>query len=140
MRKVASDRLRKRLEALGIKEDPVEPEKELSAEEMHERLKQRKYLRYNPEKGEVNMEESLISAEAGKALVESVQELLSQGKKNVTVNMEKSELIDGYGIGRLFACDDQIKQKDGTLEIAGSQDFVRDVIGILRLDELFKVS
>ena len=53
-------------------------------------------------------------------LVTAVRELLSQGERNILLNLEKIERVDSSGLGEIFACHKRLEEVGGELKVCGS--------------------
>jgi anti-sigma B factor antagonist len=72
-------------------------------------------------------------------LRERIIELVERGRYNVIVDLEAVTFMDSTGLGILVGCLKRIKEKDGSLVLAGPQRPVMRVLTITGLARVFPI-
>jgi anti-sigma B factor antagonist len=65
---------------------------------------------------------------------------LEQGRATVVVDLSKTEYVDSAGLGTLVLLNKEARAAGGCLVLAGLSDHVRDLLRLVRLDEVFTIA
>src|SRR5918999_4424588 len=69
-----------------------------------------------------------------------VRTQLEQGRVTVVVDLSKTEYVDSAGLGTLVLLNKEARAAGGCLVLAGLSDHVRDLLRLVRLDEVFTIA
>src|SRR3982750_2459064 len=64
---------------------------------------------------------------------------LEQGRTTVVVDLSRTEYVDSAGLGTLVLLNKEARAAGGCLVLAGLSDHVRDLLRLVRLDEVFVI-
>ena len=64
---------------------------------------------------------------------------LEQGRATVVVDLSRTEYVDSAGLGTLVLLNKEARAAGGCLVLAGLSDHVRDLLRLVRLDEVFTI-
>jgi len=87
----------------------------------------------------VEIEDKLMTEEHINMLTGAVKELLEQNIKDIVVDLSKIKRINSSGLGSLISVYTTAKNKDGNLKIGGLNEFVKNVLNITKLIEVFEI-
>ena len=87
----------------------------------------------------VEIEDKLMTEEHISMLTGAVKELLDQNIKESVVDLSKIKRINSSGLGSLISVYTTVKNKDGNLKIGGLNEFVKNVLNITKLIEVFEI-
>jgi anti-sigma B factor antagonist len=68
-----------------------------------------------------------------------VRAQLDQGRSTVVVDLSRTEYVDSAGLGTLVLLNKEARAAGGCLVLAGLSDHVRDLLRLVRLDEVFTI-
>lgn len=69
-----------------------------------------------------------------------VRAQLEQGHATVVVDLSRTEYVDSAGLGTLVLLNKEARALGGCLVLAGLSDHVRDLLRLVRLDEVFTIA
>ncbi len=69
-----------------------------------------------------------------------VRAQLEQGRLTVIVDLSRTEYVDSAGLGTLVLLNKEARAAGGCLVLAGLSDHVRDLLRLVRLDEVFTIA
>jgi anti-sigma B factor antagonist len=69
-----------------------------------------------------------------------VRAQLEQGRATVVVDLSRTEYVDSAGLGTLVLLNREARAVGGCLVLAGLSEHVRDLLRLLRLDEVFTIA
>jgi anti-sigma B factor antagonist len=69
-----------------------------------------------------------------------VRAQLEQGRATVVVDLSRTEYVDSAGLGTLVLLNKEARAAGGCLVLAGLSDHVRDLLRLVRLDEVFTIT
>jgi anti-sigma B factor antagonist len=69
-----------------------------------------------------------------------VRSQLEQGRATVIVDLSRTEYVDSAGLGTLVLLNKEARAAGGCLVLAGLSDHVRDLLRLVRLDEVFTIA
>ena len=69
-----------------------------------------------------------------------VRAQLEQGRATVIVDLSRTEYVDSSGLGTLVLLNKEARAAGGCLVLAGLSDHVRDLLRLVRLDEVFTIA
>ena len=69
-----------------------------------------------------------------------VQAELEQGRGTVVVDLSRTEYVDSAGLGTLVLLNKAARATGGRLVLAGLNDHVRDLLRLVRLDQVLTVA
>lgn len=93
----------------------------------------------NGEKGYIIINEDLDSEASGEALRTAFNSLYEQGVRTIVLDMDKVEIVNSYGIGKVLMCYKRLKANNGTLMVKPLNGFVKETFELLMLDKLLPV-
>jgi anti-sigma B factor antagonist len=73
-------------------------------------------------------------------LRQRVRAELEQGRATVVVDLSRTEYVDSAGLGTLVLLNKEARAAGGSLVLAGLSDHVRDLLRLVRLDEVFTIA
>jgi anti-sigma B factor antagonist len=73
-------------------------------------------------------------------LRQRVRAQLEQGRGTVVVDLSRTEYVDSAGLGTLVLLNKEARAAGGCLVLAGLSDHVRDLLRLVRLDEVFTIA
>lgn len=65
---------------------------------------------------------------------------LEQGRSTVIVDLANTDYIDSAGLGTLVLLNKEARAAGGCLVLAGLNEHVRDLLRLVRLDEVFTIA
>ena len=68
-----------------------------------------------------------------------VRSELEQGRATVVVDLSGTDYVDSAGLGTLVLLNKEARAAGGCLVLAGLSDHVRDLLRLVRLDEVFSI-
>jgi anti-sigma B factor antagonist len=71
---------------------------------------------------------------------ERVRAQLEQGRPTVVVDLSRTEYVDSAGLGTLVLLNKEARAAGGCLVLAGLSEHVRDLLRLVRLDEVFTIA
>jgi anti-sigma B factor antagonist len=69
-----------------------------------------------------------------------VRAQLEQGRATVVIDLSRTEYVDSAGLGTLVLLNKEARAAGGCLVLAGLSDHVRDLLRLVRLDEVFTIT
>jgi anti-sigma B factor antagonist len=69
-----------------------------------------------------------------------VRTQLEQGRVTVVIDLSRTEYVDSAGLGTLVLLNKEARAVGGCLVLAGLSDHVRDLLRLVRLDEVFTIT
>ncbi len=69
-----------------------------------------------------------------------VRAQLEQGRSTVVVDLSNTEYVDSAGLGTLVLLNKEARAAGSCLVLAGLSDHVRDLLRLVRLDEVFTIA
>lgn len=87
--------------------------------------------------GVIDIEDKLMTDEHFQMLHNAANELMREGCKNLIVDLSKIKRINSMGLGSLIALYTNVRNAEGELKIGGVNDFVKNVLRITKLTEVF---
>ncbi|MFN2567577.1 MAG: STAS domain-containing protein [Gemmatimonadaceae bacterium] len=69
-----------------------------------------------------------------------VRAQLEQGRVTVVVDLSRTEYVDSAGLGTLVLLNKEARAAGGCLVLVGLSDHVRDLLRLVRLDEVFTIA
>ena len=88
----------------------------------------------------VDISGRIVLGEETNKLRESVKNLVSQGKKNVVLDMKNVTMIDSSGLGALVAAHSSAKSSGATLRLCNLGSRTNELLQVTRLLTVFEVS
>ena len=71
---------------------------------------------------------------------QNVRAQLERGRATVVVDLSQTEYVDSAGLGTLVLLNKEARAAGGCLVLAGLSDHVRDLLRLVRLDEVFTIA
>jgi anti-anti-sigma factor len=90
-------------------------------------------------KGYIRIEGDLDSEASGEALRAAFNKVYDQGLRTIVLDMDKVEIINSYGIGKVLMCYKRLKANEGVLMVKPLSGFVRETFELLMLDKLLPI-
>lgn len=87
----------------------------------------------------VEIEDKLMTEEHIQMLTSAVKELISGDMKDIVIDLSKIKRINSSGLGSLISVYTAIRNKGGNLKIGGLNEFVKNVLNITKLIEVFEI-
>lgn len=81
-----------------------------------------------------------ISAANADEFRQELQDLMSQGKTNLEINLSDVDMIDSRALAVFIVCHQALSAKNGTLTVTGANEDLRGLFHVMRLDEHFSVT
>ncbi len=69
---------------------------------------------------------------------DTLSKFLSEGKKNIVVEMSEVKFVNSSGIGNIVRAFSTVKDSGGNLKLAGVTDKIDGVLSITKLDSIFE--
>ncbi len=69
-----------------------------------------------------------------------VRAQLEQGRPTVVIDLSRTQYVDSAGLGTLVLLNKEARAAGGCLVLAGLSDHVRDLLRLVRLDEVFTIA
>jgi anti-anti-sigma factor len=91
------------------------------------------------EKGYIRVSDDLDSETSGEALRTAFNQLYEQGVRTIVLDMDKVEIVNSYGIGKVLMCYKRLKASNGVLMVRPLNGFVKETFELLMLDKLLPV-
>ncbi|HEV2521580.1 MAG TPA: STAS domain-containing protein [Candidatus Acidoferrales bacterium] len=88
----------------------------------------------------LDLEGRIVLGEESGALREKVKSLLSNGEKNILLNLSKVTIIDSSGLGALVAAYSSAKSSGATLRLCNLGPRFNELLQITKLYTVFEVS
>lgn len=83
--------------------------------------------------------EGTLDAVTAPELRSVVDDLVNEGRKEVTLELAQLRLIDSSGVGVIVSLFKRIRANGGQVRISGLRDQPRAIFRLLRLDRVFPV-
>ena len=77
--------------------------------------------------------------ESNRQLHDSIKRLVSEGKTQIVINLEKVTHIDSSGLGELVSSFTTLKANNGALKLTNVNDRVNDLMTITKLYTVFEI-
>ncbi|GEM_PF-521624 len=87
----------------------------------------------------VIIDDKLMTDEHIQMLQNAVKELIKEETRNVVIDLSRVKRINSSGLGSLITVYSLIHAAEGTLKIGGINEFVRNVMNITKLNDVFEV-
>ncbi len=87
----------------------------------------------------IDIEDKLMTDEHIQLLHNAVHEMLKENCKNLIIDLSKIKRINSMGLGSLISLYTNIRNEEGTMKIGGMNEFVKNVLSITKLMEIFEV-
>jgi anti-sigma B factor antagonist len=87
----------------------------------------------------VEIEDKLMTEEHIKMLQQAVADLLEEKCTDIVVDLSKIKRINSSGLGSLISLYTATSNKNGNLKIGGLNEFVKNVLNITKLIEVFEI-
>jgi anti-sigma B factor antagonist len=87
----------------------------------------------------LDIEGRITIGEGSVALRTAIRRLLSEGKKNILLNLGGVNYIDSSGIGELVSSFTTVKKEGGSLKLLNLTQKVQDLLAITKLLTVFDV-
>jgi anti-sigma B factor antagonist len=91
------------------------------------------------DKGYIVVTEDLDSEASGEALRAAFNDLYEKGVRTIVLDMDKVEIVNSYGIGKVLMCYKRLKANNGVLMVKPLNGFVKETFELLMLDKLLPV-
>lgn len=95
--------------------------------------------RVNENLAVIDIEDKLMTDEHIQLLHNAAGEMLKEGCKNIIIDLSKIKRINSMGLGSLISLFTNIRNEEGTMKIGGLNEFVKNVLNITKLIEIFEV-
>ncbi|HET7442970.1 MAG TPA: STAS domain-containing protein [Terriglobales bacterium] len=90
--------------------------------------------------GKITAGETLTSASgSGPTLHEFIRDLLTEGHKDILLNLRGVSHIDSSGIGELFACLTTLQNQGGALKLTNPNERVKNLLSLTKLNTVLEV-
>jgi anti-anti-sigma factor len=87
----------------------------------------------------VLIEDKLMTEEHILLLLNAIKELVSQNFTQIVVDLSRIKRINSTGLGSLISAYSTVHNKGGNLKIGGTNDFVKNVLNITKLSDVFEI-
>jgi anti-anti-sigma factor len=87
----------------------------------------------------IEVNSDLDNESSGEALRIAFNSLADRGNKTIVLDLDKVEIINSYGLGKILMCYKRLKVEDGVLMVTPLKGFLKEVFELLMLDSLFPV-
>ena len=87
----------------------------------------------------LDMDGKVTIGEGSVALRTTIRRLLSEGKKNILLNLGSVGYIDSSGIGELVSSFTAVNKEGGTLKLLNLTEKIQDLLAITKLLTVFDV-
>ena len=87
----------------------------------------------------LDMNGKVTIGEGSVALRSTIRRLLSEGKKNILLNLGSVGYIDSSGIGELVSSFTAVNKEGGTLKLLNLTEKIQDLLAITKLLTVFDV-
>ncbi|MBL7996187.1 STAS domain-containing protein [bacterium] len=87
----------------------------------------------------VEIQDKLMTEEHIEMLQAAVRELLDENVDKIVVDLSKIKRINSSGLGSLISLYTAAHNKNGVLKIGGYNEFVKNVLNITKLAEVFEI-
>ncbi len=87
----------------------------------------------------VEIEDKLMTEEHIQMMGNAVKGLLDEGYRDIVIDLSKIKRINSSGLGSLISLYTMIRNVEGRLKIGGLNEFVKNVLNITKLMEVFEI-
>jgi len=87
----------------------------------------------------VEIDDKLMTEEHITLLSNAVRELLDEGYRDIVIDLSRIKRINSSGLGSLISIYTTIRNSEGRLKIGGFNEFVKNVLNITKLLEVFEI-
>ncbi|KAB2880302.1 STAS domain-containing protein [bacterium] len=87
----------------------------------------------------VEIQDKLMTEEHIEMLQAAVRELLDDNVDKIVIDLSKIKRINSSGLGSLISLYTAAHNKNGVLKIGGYNEFVKNVLNITKLAEVFEI-
>lgn len=91
------------------------------------------------DKAYIFIDSDLDSDDSGEALRLAFNKVFEQGARTVVLDMDKCEIVNSFGIGKVLMCYKRLKATDGVLMVKPLSGFVKETFELLMLDKLLPI-
>lgn len=102
-------------------------------------MEQEYQVKIEGEKAIIIVEGDFDNEQAGEALRVAVNKSIDKGYKTIVLDMKNVQIINEYGIGKMLTFQRRLEGEGGVLMVKPLTGFVREVVDLLMLTELFPV-
>jgi anti-sigma B factor antagonist len=85
----------------------------------------------------IDIEGKILLGEGDVEIKQAVDDLLSQGEKNILLNLAKVPYIDSAGLGEIIRCFTAIRKSGGNLKFLAPNQRLIDLLTITKLVNVF---
>lgn len=89
------------------------------------------------DKGYIKVSGNLDNEDAGEALRRAYEQLYSQGKRTILLDLLDVQTVNSYGVGKILMCHKRLKAEGGEL-IVKLDGFVKELFELLMLHKLVR--
>ncbi len=86
----------------------------------------------------IDIEDKLMTDEHISMLHNAAHEMMKEGCKNLIVDLSKIKRINSMGLGSLISLYTNVRNEEGEMKIGGLNEFVKNVLNITKLMEIFE--
>lgn len=91
--------------------------------------------------GRITLGETITSGSgSGMTLHELVRDVLTQGHKNILLNIRDVSYVDSSGIGELFSSFTTVRNQGGVLKLSNPNERVRNLLKLTMLNTVIEVA
>ena len=87
----------------------------------------------------IEIVDKLMTEEHIAMLTQTVAEQLDRGAINIIVDLSKVKRINSSGLGSIISIYTSIRNRNGTMKIGGMNEFIKKVLEITKLIEVFEI-
>ncbi|MCB0832297.1 MAG: STAS domain-containing protein [Bacteroidetes bacterium] len=87
----------------------------------------------------LEIEDKLMTDEHIKMIQNGLSELLEDSFRQIVVDLSRIKRINSSGLGSLISLFNMARNKDAELKIGGLNEFVKNVLNITKLTEVFEI-
>ncbi len=85
----------------------------------------------------IDIEGKILLGEGDVEIKEAIDSLISQGNKNILLNLAKVPYIDSAGLGEIIRCFTSIRKNGGNLKLLAPNQRLIDLLTITKLVNVF---
>ena len=85
----------------------------------------------------LDVEGKILLGEADLEIKQAIDDLLSQGRRNILLNLGKVPYVDSAGLGEIIRCFTAVRKSGGQLKLLSPNQRLTDLLTITKLVNVF---
>jgi anti-anti-sigma factor len=91
------------------------------------------------EAGFISLYGDFDDEEAGEALRKSFNRVFDSGRRTVVLDLNKLDILNSYGVGKILTCHKRLKAEGGVLMVKPLSGVAKEILELLMIDTIIPV-